>query len=319
MRTSPEINMNRKAFTLIELLVVIAIIAILAAILFPVFTQAKTAAKKTQSISNIKQIGLAFQMYANDSDDIMPRQDNCVANSSINPALKTAAFNASACWGAGPYYDRGNHYSWQKWVVPYTKSVPLFEHPAMTKDPAGWNTNGQIMNGYALNLALTGALDMNASGLKTNGNRTSFVGGTTSNLPSPSEAMLLMEFPSTRVNFLPVYLYGSGPVDMTAYPVATRELWEPMFYKWQSATNCATPTKEIDPKASPFAGQIVMARADGSAKAVPVGKFLSETPTGAEYVAKPSGWSCGPTGGAWTIGTGQPAMPSKSYPLWGIN
>jgi len=60
----------RKAFTLIELLVVIAIIAILAAILFPVFTQAKNSAKKTQSISNMKQIGLAAQMYSGDSDEV---------------------------------------------------------------------------------------------------------------------------------------------------------------------------------------------------------------------------------------------------------
>jgi len=59
----------KRAFTLIELLVVIAIIAILAAILFPVFAQAKLAAKKTQSLSNVKQLGLALQMYLGDSDD----------------------------------------------------------------------------------------------------------------------------------------------------------------------------------------------------------------------------------------------------------
>ena len=68
-------RMNRlsRAFTLIELLVVIAIIAILAAILFPVFAQAKTAAKKTVSLSNMKQIITATIMYAGDEDDTLPR------------------------------------------------------------------------------------------------------------------------------------------------------------------------------------------------------------------------------------------------------
>src|SRR5882724_8574019 len=58
-----------KAFTLIELLVVIAIIAILAAILFPVFAQAKRAAKQTGGISNVKGVALAHLIYANDNDD----------------------------------------------------------------------------------------------------------------------------------------------------------------------------------------------------------------------------------------------------------
>src|ERR1019366_8134876 len=57
------------AFTLIELLVVIAIIAILAAILFPVFAQAKKAAKSIVALSNVKQIGLAEKMYQGDYDD----------------------------------------------------------------------------------------------------------------------------------------------------------------------------------------------------------------------------------------------------------
>jgi prepilin-type N-terminal cleavage/methylation domain-containing protein/prepilin-type processing-associated H-X9-DG protein len=60
----------RNAFTLIELLVVIAIIAILAAILFPVFAQAKNAAKKTQDLSNMKQMGMGAQLYLQDSDDV---------------------------------------------------------------------------------------------------------------------------------------------------------------------------------------------------------------------------------------------------------
>lgn len=62
-------NRLTRAFTLIELLVVIAVIAILAAILFPVFAQAKAAAKTTQSISNLRQIGLAWTLYNTDYDD----------------------------------------------------------------------------------------------------------------------------------------------------------------------------------------------------------------------------------------------------------
>ena len=64
--------MKSRAFTLIELLVVIAIIAILAAILFPVFAQAKEAAKKTSTLSQYKQVGTAVQIYLADSDDLFP-------------------------------------------------------------------------------------------------------------------------------------------------------------------------------------------------------------------------------------------------------
>src|ERR1044071_7378457 len=62
----------KRAFTLIELLVVIAIIAILAAILFPVFAQAKAAAKQTQCLSNAKQMGSGLYIYLNDWEDTLP-------------------------------------------------------------------------------------------------------------------------------------------------------------------------------------------------------------------------------------------------------
>ncbi len=63
---------SRVGFTLIELLVVIAIIAILAAILFPVFARAKAKALQTRCLSNIKNIALAFQIYASDHDEMLP-------------------------------------------------------------------------------------------------------------------------------------------------------------------------------------------------------------------------------------------------------
>src|SRR6266542_2865473 len=63
---------KRHGFTLIELLVVIAIIAILAAILFPVFAQARAKARQATCLSNLKQLGTAFMMYAQDYDETYP-------------------------------------------------------------------------------------------------------------------------------------------------------------------------------------------------------------------------------------------------------
>ncbi len=91
--------MKRNAFTLIELLVVIAIIAILAAILFPVFAQAKVAAKKTSDLSNTKQFATGTMIYSADYDDVFPLQSgrDCGGNYNFNSrAYFPADWNASS-------------------------------------------------------------------------------------------------------------------------------------------------------------------------------------------------------------------------------
>jgi prepilin-type N-terminal cleavage/methylation domain-containing protein len=136
-------NNQSKAFTLIELLVVIAIIAILAAILFPVFAQAKAAAKGTVAISNMKQIGTGLQIYLADSDDIqVPRY------------VQTATLPIRT------------EVSWKQVTAPYMKSRDMYKDPMnkaaklldVQSDPAFatlWNfavqpENNRFARGYAL-------------------------------------------------------------------------------------------------------------------------------------------------------------------------
>jgi prepilin-type N-terminal cleavage/methylation domain-containing protein len=100
----------KKAFTLIELLVVIAIIAILAAILFPVFAQAKEAAKKSSDLSNVKQMGTAGAIYLSDSDDV------------YTPAYYYVNDNTSA----------NGYVHWSGMLMPYIKNLQIFVSPGDT-------------------------------------------------------------------------------------------------------------------------------------------------------------------------------------------
>lgn len=94
---------NLKGFTLIELLVVIAIIAVLAAILFPVFLQAKRAANRITALDNMRQIGLAAQMYLSDNDDTLPFRFPNITNWPGYDAVLFAAGDAGFSAIYGPY------------------------------------------------------------------------------------------------------------------------------------------------------------------------------------------------------------------------
>jgi prepilin-type N-terminal cleavage/methylation domain-containing protein/prepilin-type processing-associated H-X9-DG protein len=99
------------AFTLIELLVVIAIIAILAAILFPVFAQAKVAAKRSVSLSNVKQLSLGEIMYAGDFDDTYPYLWLGNQNVTVDGTVYTLGL------------------SWHSAMDPYVKNLDIYKDP----------------------------------------------------------------------------------------------------------------------------------------------------------------------------------------------
>ena len=111
-------------FTLIELLVVIAIIAILAAILFPVFSQAKASAKRAVCLSNQKQIGTGFVLYLGDYDDVMPDRRDLKVSLGYHP------------WTSWPPSDPRS--GWAEVVFdPYLKNKDIWSCPMVKGSPLG--------------------------------------------------------------------------------------------------------------------------------------------------------------------------------------
>jgi prepilin-type N-terminal cleavage/methylation domain-containing protein len=116
---------RRSGFTLIELLVVIAIIAILAALLFPVFAQVREKGRQTSCLSNLKQLGTAMLMYASDHDGFFP------------PVV-----------GRQPQETRAYEWSWLHRIEPYVKSGALFIDPSAAVRSTDWQQNEDILRSY---------------------------------------------------------------------------------------------------------------------------------------------------------------------------
>jgi prepilin-type N-terminal cleavage/methylation domain-containing protein/prepilin-type processing-associated H-X9-DG protein len=165
-------------FTLIELLVVIAIIAILAAILFPVFARARSKATQTSCLSNIKQLGLAFQMYASDYDELLPRG---------------AFYTDPGTWNHYEGWDFATDYSGAPdangtyphtlgWIGPYTQSGQLAACPvASTLLTFGLPTSGYAYNSYLCGMYSNWSNDATTPGMSQE------------NIRRPSEVVLLAD------------------------------------------------------------------------------------------------------------------------------
>jgi len=158
---------NRKGFTLIELLVVIAIIAILAAILFPVFATAREKARQSSCASNEKQLGIAFLQYVQDFDETYP----------ANPAVAGSNCGAGTSCGSG----------WAGKLYPYLKSTGIYACP----DDTSQSSAASYVVSYAYNddIALSGQIDGNFQQ----------VNASASKMTSPSMTVLLYEWLQSTV------------------------------------------------------------------------------------------------------------------------
>lgn len=184
-------TLKKQAFTLIELLVVIAIIAILAAILFPVFAQAKEAAKKTQSLSNLKQIGTAWTLYSADVDDMVMR-------------VSTVGDGKVYYWWGS--YDGTTLRPQEGLLYPYTKSQGLQQDPSF---PNNMRT-ALGLTGYGYNYAYLSPLSTDPSGQVKTINH--------SQIEQPSETITFAS--AARINnwsYASATLEGNTYVDPPSY------------------------------------------------------------------------------------------------------
>lgn len=123
----------KRAFTLIELLVVIAIIAILAAILFPVFAQAKEAAKKSASLSNCKQTSTGSKLYMADHDDLFSQTYGVTDQGFID----IGRYNGYPAGWDSVQYEQGDAIAWGNAIHPYMKNFKLLEAPGVRYSRVG--------------------------------------------------------------------------------------------------------------------------------------------------------------------------------------
>lgn len=165
--------LSKRGFTLIELLVVIAIIAILAAILFPVFAQAREKARATSCLSNEKQISLAILQYVQDYDEVLPV-------------------------GLEVPYTGWRAIGWAAQAYPYVKSVAVFDCPDDGQAP--------VVNGAATYVPVSYAVNTNAFGSGNDGCNGS---GKLSNLAAPANTVMLSEITGQSVNITDPHEAGS--------------------------------------------------------------------------------------------------------------
>jgi prepilin-type N-terminal cleavage/methylation domain-containing protein/prepilin-type processing-associated H-X9-DG protein len=220
-----------KGFTLIELLVVIAIIAILAAILFPVFAAAREKARQASCESNMKQLGLAWLQYCQDNDETVPGVRINQANGLTDLPLSSA----STLYPTVPYSDGANWNSGQGWagqIYPYVKSTGVYKCPDDPTAAVQVAFNGGTVNkvpisyGYNDNIPDTAQWPFYGGG-ENQGFMAN--GGTLAVLHAPAQTVLFNEI--------------QGCVADPTNPIETDSFSDCGIYGWPEPTSNTTQVK----------------------------------------------------------------------------
>ena len=249
--------MRKEAFTLIELLVVIAIIAILAAILFPVFSQAKAAAKQTVCLSNVKQLSLGVTLYQNDFDDDYPMGGWQVPQYPENAV-------ASSRW----YFD----------IAPYTKNIQIRncpQNPFQILDTSNWYSD------FGINLSVAPWEDAaNASDVST-----------------PASLVLLCDTAQFNYTTLPTSTDNSNPGAWAPWATGPTDFQVEgpyVFYPYTDYPYNDTPDQFGNQFRRPYAvhhGFVNVGFCDGHAHSVEIHALIGPMPLGFALTDPRNLWS----------------------------
>lgn len=243
----------KKAFTLIELLVVIAIIAILASIIFPVFTKVRTAAKQTKSTNNLKQLGLATIMYAQDNDEGFPLAYYADTNA------------------------KGGYHSFWQLSQSYYKETSMRRNPGARKY---WLPENDVRPGYGKDypwyisdyqptLAIAWGGTAISTSVPANPSQTIMLIDSIYYAVSPTTQTDPVKWRELRVN------YGTqwycAPIGGFEAPSGVQ--YNVTANDWQNSWSNQT----LYPA---FEGMVTMTNIDGSVKTMPIAKVTGPIPTG---------------------------------------
>jgi len=289
-----------RAFTLIELLVVIAIIAILAAILFPVFAQAKAQAKKTSCLSNVKQLGTSIFIYGNDADDYFPwshyaltmKDHTYLWSYLVNPYIKNRAIwkDPSGPYNEGSLQHQNAKNGFGDYIMPPNDPCVNFSTTPDVIDPVFFS-DFYAPDDYMLNSVLTG--------YKQNGCPP---GGITGGWSHPSVSMTSGGTAGDGINGIgpaaeeftgvaKIVMLYDYPITATDWPGTAVNFWGPWDGQHFKQNNCVM--------------------VDGHAKSFPVTKMIPD-PTYNDAVG--GNWpACSPANMPWSSGPSQ----GKCFWWWG--